>query len=213
MRLRELLAANPALAQTRIVETHPGCAGERSLLHVATDWPGHFPNVAHTVRILVEFGANVNARFVGTHQEVPLHWAASSDDVDALDALLDAGADIDATGSVIDGGSPLSDAVAFGQWNAAHRLVERGARLDLWHAAALGKLETVKQLCEGATHQQVTQAFWCACHGGQIETAQYLLSRGADLHWVGYDRMTPLAAAVRAGAAELAAWLRSKGAN
>jgi hypothetical protein len=30
-----------------------------------------------------------------------LHWAASSDDVEVLDALLDAGADIDAPGAVM----------------------------------------------------------------------------------------------------------------
>ena len=45
-----------------------------------------------------------------------------------LDALVDAGADVDARGSVIGGGGPLNDAIAFGQWQAARRLVERGAR-------------------------------------------------------------------------------------
>jgi hypothetical protein len=40
--------------------------------------------------------------------------------------VLDAGADIDVTGAVIAGGTPQEDAVAFGEWNAARRLVERG---------------------------------------------------------------------------------------
>ena len=62
-------------------------------------------------------GADVNARFTGPHTETPLHWAASSDDVEALDALLDAGADIEGDGAVIGGGTPIADAVAFGQWN------------------------------------------------------------------------------------------------
>jgi ankyrin repeat protein len=79
---------------------------------------------------LAAAGADVDARFSGAHGETPLHWAASSDDVDALDALLDAGADIDAPGAVIGSGTPLDDAVAFGQWTAARRLVERGAHLD-----------------------------------------------------------------------------------
>jgi len=60
------------------------------LLHVATDWPGHFPHVSASIAALVEAGADVNARFHGPHEETPLHWAASSADVAALDALLDA---------------------------------------------------------------------------------------------------------------------------
>jgi ankyrin repeat protein len=88
------------------------------LLHVVTDWPGHFPNGATTVAVLVAAGADVNARFTGPHTETPLHWAASSDDVEALDALLDADADLEAPGAVIAGGTPLTDAVAFGQWHA-----------------------------------------------------------------------------------------------
>ncbi|WP_374118822.1 ankyrin repeat domain-containing protein [Allokutzneria sp. A3M-2-11 16] len=98
----------------------------RSLPHVATDWPGHFPRVAESIQALVEAGADVNARFRGPHEETPLHWAASSDDVAALDALLDAGADIETPGAVLGGGPPLADARGFKQWNVASRLVERG---------------------------------------------------------------------------------------
>ena len=103
------------------------------------------PEAAAKVAALVAAGADVNARFTGPHGETPLHWAASSDDIDALDALLDAGADIEADGAVIAGGTPIADAVAFGQWNAARRLLERGARTNLWQAAALGLLDRVQR--------------------------------------------------------------------
>src|SRR5687768_6400066 len=81
--LQHLLSDHPELAEARV-------DGARTLLHVATDWPGHFPDVAEIIATLVAVGADVNARFVGRHSEAPLHWAASSGDLAALDALLDA---------------------------------------------------------------------------------------------------------------------------
>jgi ankyrin repeat protein len=200
-RLRGLLREDPRLATARV-------DGQRTLLHIATDWPGHFPNVVESITILIEHGADVNAAFAGQHTETPLHWAASSDDVEARNTLLDHGADIEARGAVIGGGTALSDAVAFGQWKAARRLVERGARASLWEAAALGMMSEVKKFFEvEVAAEEVTNAFWCACHGGQRGTAEYLLGKGADLHWVGHDGLTPVAAARRSGAEEVVTWL------
>ena len=201
--LQSLLAENPALATMRI-------DGARTLLHVATDWPGYFPNGAVTVSTLIAHGAELNAPFIGNHSETPLHWAASCDDVEVIDVLLDRGADIEAPGAVIGGGTPLADAVAFGQWRAARRLIERGAQSTLWQSAALGLMNRVEEHFAGANRvspSDITNAFWCACHGGQRATAEYLLARGANLHWVGYDGLTPVEAARRSGASELVTWL------
>ena len=210
--LRQLLDEHPDLARARLDYRD----SIRTLLHIATDWPGHFPNGPATVVVLVAAGADVNAHMSGPHTETPLHWAASSDDVDVLDALIGAGAEIEASGSVIDGGPPLSDAVAFGQWRAARRLVEHGAQATLWHAAALGLMDRVVDHFSSETPpttDEVTNAFWCACHGGQRQTAEYLLDRGAELNWVGHARLTPLDAAERSKADELADWLRGRGAR
>lgn len=206
--LDRLLTENRELAAARV-------DGQRTLLHVATDWPGHFPNCAATIAALIVHGADINAPFIGPHSETPLHWASSTDDVVALDALLDHGADIEAPGSVIGGGAPLADAVAFGQWHAARRLIERGARTTLWQAAALGLMDRVEAYFEGnpPAPLEITNAFWCACHGGQKAAAEYLLQRGADLNWIGYDWLSPLGAASRSGASELVEWLRERGAR
>ena len=194
---------------------------------MATDWPGHFPNVGETIRLLVGAGAEIDARNA-PNTETALHWAASSDDLDALDALVEAGADIEASGAAIAGGTPLDDAVGFGQWQAAHRLVEHGARTALWHAAALGLLDRVEAHFAGAPlsaphpwgaggtapPDELTVAFWCACAGGQRQTAEHLLRRGAELNWVSeWDGLTPLDAAQREGHDQLVAWLRSHGAR
>jgi ankyrin repeat protein len=85
----------------------------RCALHVATDFPGHRRNTAAVIALLVERGADVDARFAGPHRETPLHWAASNDDVEAIDALVAAGADLESDGAVLTGGSPLDDAVVF----------------------------------------------------------------------------------------------------
>ena len=92
--LTELLTAHPSLALERFGDA----ATSRTVLHVATDWPGHYPSVAGTIAVLTAAGAAVDGRFAGPHRETALHWAASSNDIDAIDALLDAGADIEADG-------------------------------------------------------------------------------------------------------------------
>lgn len=207
--LRELLASHPELATARLGDDDP--AGmSRSLLHVATDWPGHFPNGPETVAMLVEAGADVNARFRGPHEETPLHWAASSDDVAVLDALLDRGADIDAPGGVIAGGTPLRDATAFGNDAAALRLVERGATVSAKDAATLGMIDRLQDVERG----ELDSLFWSACHGGQLEAAEHLLRLGADRDWIPpWEDASPLDAAARRGAHGVVAWLHSLGAQ
>ena len=204
--LARLLAQQPRLVPGPV----PGHGG-RTLLHVATDWPGHLPNVAETVAVLVAAGADVGARFVGAHTETPLHWAASNDDIEAVQALLDAGADIDARGAVIGGGTPLNDATAFAQWRAARLLVERGAAVSAWDAAALGMTDRVADHLRAGAVESLDGLLWAACHGGHRDTAALLLDAGADVDWVGWDALTPLGAAERAGETELAAWLRARG--
>lgn len=202
-----LLAAQPSLATTRVGDA----TMSRTLLHALTDWPGKVPNGPVIARLLLSAGADVNARFAGPHTETPLHWAASSDDVEIIDALLDAGADIEADGAVIAGGTPMADAVAFGQWAAAAQLLLRGARVNLWQAAGLGLVQTVQQIVasDNPSRDDLTNALWCAGHGGQAAAADFLLGLGADPTWVGHDGLTPAGAAERNGHRELAHRLRT----
>jgi uncharacterized protein len=215
--LKQLLADHPELATARILGARCNGGGMRTLLHLATDWPGNFPNGSETVAALAAAGADVNARIGGAHTETPLHWAASCDDVPVLDKLLDLGADIEADGAVIAGGTPLADAVAFGQWKTARQLIERGAKSNLWQSAALGLMDRVASHFEDASSpppaEEITKAFWLACHGGQREAAEYLLDRGADINWIGYDGLTPLGAARRSEASDVADWLAGRGAK
>jgi hypothetical protein len=213
--LKQLLQEHPGLATARLGDDDPD-GMSRTLLHVATDWPGHFPSGAAIIAALVEAGADVNARFRGPHEETPLHWAASSDDVEALDALLDAGADIEADGGVIAGGTPLADARAFAQWQAAYRLLERGARTTLIDAATLGLMNRIQESFTDPepSRDELNAAFWGACHGGRQQAAKYLLDEGAELNWIPpWEPLTPVDAAERRGADDLVEWLRGRGAR
>jgi hypothetical protein len=197
--LERLFREEPGLARIRI----GGTEGSRTLLHVATDWPGHYPRVSRTIQILIDAGADPDARFIGpSHQETPLHWAASSDDVEAVDALLNAGAIIDSPGGVMAGGTPLEDARIFGQWKTARRLIERGATTQLDDEAALGLVgrltARLTDMEPGVTAGELDRAFWYACHGGQLSPAILLTEQGANINWTPpWEPLTPLDAARR----------------
>ncbi len=197
-RLRELLEADPALANA----TTGG--NPRTLLHHATDWPGHWPNVGESIALLVSFGAepNCGASFgsaaVG---ETPLHWAASSNDVAAAAALLTAGAEVDALGGIFGGCTPFEEAIIFEKYDVARLLLEHGATNYLPGAAALGQADDIDSyfsdgIVDVAAHRlphwttlppaQVVldRSFQFACRAGHLGIAKTLLARGADPHAV-----------------------------
>jgi uncharacterized protein len=111
--LKRLLAAHPGLASARLQNER---GGGHTPLHVAADWPGHFPNGAAVVAALIAAGAGPDARKEGKGQpETPLHWAASGGDLAVLDALLDGGANIELDGASIGVGRAMDDAVGYGR--------------------------------------------------------------------------------------------------
>lgn len=212
--LEQLLKNHPELTKTHIGDQTEA----RTLLHILSDHPGKRPNGPSSARILIAAGADVNAPFVGQHSETALHWAASNDDVALLDVLLDCGAEINAGGGVIDE-TPLADARAFLQFNAARRLIERGARATLQDFATLGFVERVSGFYDddgGASpsREGTSLALWNACHGGQLVTARFLCGKGGDVDVVPpWEELKPLDAARRSGAGDVVEWLVSVGAR
>jgi uncharacterized protein len=218
--VQRLLRNDPALATARLGSKDSGSA---TPLHLVTDWPGYFPNGPQIVQLLINAGADPNAlttsrgsETAGPGDETPLHYAASSDDADVAEALIDGGADIEVPNGSI--GTPLANAVGYGCWQVARLLVARGARVDkAWHAAALGMLGRLDAILgSDPPARDVSQAFWHACTGGQRRAAEYLLSRGADLNWEpDYAHGTPLdAASGRSTQQEnVITWLRELGAR
>jgi ankyrin repeat protein len=206
--LASLLSEHPGLVSEEIHDT-------RTPLLVAADWPGFFPAGPATVRLLIEAGADPDADSGGDQPETPLHWAASSDDADVAEALISGGARLDTPGGSI--GTPLDNAIGYGCWNVARLLVRNGARVDkLWHAAALGIMSRLEELLAAApppSPDDVTEAFWQACHGGQRRAAERLLASGADLDGTpGYSDQTAAEAAADLGTQRenLVTWLNER---
>ena len=124
-----LLEGSPGLASTPLSGPH----GSRTALHVAADWPGYFPNAPEVVRVLIEAGADSDARSPGKQfAETPLHWAASSNDVDVASALIDGGANIEIPDGSIE--TPLDNAIGYACWNVAR--LTRGPRSQSRQALA-----------------------------------------------------------------------------
>ena len=147
--IRRLIGEHPDLPRWRIGDRK----GSRTPLHMVTDWPGYFPRGPEIIRLLIDAGADPNGGPPDLRNpddpapETPLHWAASSDDVDVAAALIDGGADIEAHSSGPIAGPPLVNAVAYGCWQVARLLVARGAQIGgLWQAAALGDQARVDEL-------------------------------------------------------------------
>ena len=96
--IKRLLRENPDVARARFEAR----GGTSTALHFVTDWPGYFANGPDIVHLLVDAGADPNALTTGDGSdtpgpgsETPLHYAASSDDVDVAAALIDRGADLE----------------------------------------------------------------------------------------------------------------------
>ena len=194
--ISQLLAADPGL----VVRTLPG--NPRSMLHHATDWPGHRPNVGATIALLVAAGADPNVAMpLGDKAEVaetPLHWAASANDVAAVEALLEAGAEVDALGGIFGGCTPYEEAIIFEQYDTARRLLAAGATDYLPGAAALGHGHLIDDFFDDAGEVRLDlrvlpnwdplpsrqtildRAFQFACRAGHLTIATTLLERGAD---------------------------------
>ena len=66
------------------------------------------------------------------------------------------------------------------------------------------------------TRQELDEALWQACHGGQLRMTELLLARGADINAIpGYSDQAPLdvAGSTDTRRGQLVSWLRERGAT
>ncbi len=200
--LHKMIQNHSELVHLRDIPDNRGM--QNTLLHEATgmgelDWP---ENAAKIVSLLIENGSEVDATEQLDRGETPLHHAVSVNNVEVAEVLLKNGANPEKTGR-FDGtlDTALGYALFYGtdsrlkQYfrNCPDLLIDYGARVFLPFAAAMNKMEDLKNAFKnkntlhpgvGKADDATTiqQSFLFACKYGNIEAADYLLQHGAKIN-------------------------------
>ncbi len=139
--LGALLVQHPDLTTTRD-------EGNGTLLMSVVNWPGHRPNGAESARLLLEAGAEVDARRADD-QGATLSGAACTNEIDTMRVLLDFGADMHAPcgfcpGSVFDFVKRLAENIAHrNEFRVMADLFARHAQREVPDRAAVGRAAPV----------------------------------------------------------------------
>jgi uncharacterized protein len=117
------------------------------------------------------------------------------------------------------GESPLMAALYRGHYDIVDAVIEAGAEIDVFAAAATGRLEDLRRRATDATVNSYAYDGWTPLHlagfFGNLEAARLLLDSGADVHVVSQNALTntPLHAATAGKHADVAMLLLENGAR
>lgn len=145
-------------------------------------------------RLLIDSGAPVNGN--PGDGETPLITAASYDAADVAKTLIDCGANLEATGYAVKGGTALAHAVEFGAPEIVDLLVAAGSPVrSLRESAGVGDLEP--KLVRGADSEDLAYALRAAALCDRISVIDELLGTGiavnqlinggTALHWAAWE--------------------------
>jgi ankyrin repeat protein len=173
-------------ADANILAGHEG-----NLLHELT-WPKPFPRRVELGRLLLQHGIEASKRTNKGY--TPLHVAAITGDVEFASMLLkEATIDVDAWDAK-DRTTPFMIAALAGHLAMLRLLQANGARWDVADARGV-------------------DAFFSACHTGQLLAASYILGLGADINRKRANGWTALHCAGRTGNLDTVQFLLHAGAD
>jgi ankyrin repeat protein len=231
--LQALLRDNPELVRARStrVEPHdPPVHGATLLHYVAANAVEGYrqktpKNAVEIAKALLDAGAEPDAlaaMYGGQCTTMSMlvsscHPAEAGLQVALVDVLVDYGAAVESRGSG-DWNSPLMTALAFGYRDAAEALIRRGAQVkNIAEAAALGRLDDVRQLLSGAGAEARHRSIALAAQHGQTEIVRLLLDAGEDPNRYNpkgnHGHSTPLHQAIAGGHADVVRLLVERGAR
>jgi ankyrin repeat protein len=234
-RLRELIDADPSLvhARTNLEPPYHYFTGATLLHHAAGNPDRNIPlptNIVEIARLLLDRGADVRAVTLGpnggdTMGLLGTSAQASKMDVTGplMDLLLERGAKLDVTSEGCMDGSLANHAP-----RAAEKMIELGAKPDLFAAAALGRMDLLSALFD--TNGQLLSrprrrgreldprdaiglAMLYAYVRDQREAVDFLLEKDGNWNMTGVNNGTALHRAAWAGDLPMVQRLVAKGAD
>jgi hypothetical protein len=117
----------------------------------------------------------------------------------------------------VDPNSAVHAAALHGELAAVNALIDRGARIDLPVASALGRVEQARRLLTGASSEDRRLALSLAADFGNVEIVRLLLDAGEDPNRYnpvgGHSHTTPLHQAAGGGHEEVVRLLVERGAR
>ena len=189
--LAGLLAEHPALIRAKSSREH----GATLLVYTAANGVEGYrqktpPNIVRIAELLLDAGADIEGTahvYGGDCSTLGLaatsaHPRIAKVQIPLLELLLARGAGMD------DGAGGHRHGVVYaclanGCPEAAHFLADRGARVTLVDAAALGRFADVREMLDrgGVEQEELNEALRYASAYGSTAIAEFLLERGADL--------------------------------
>jgi Ankyrin repeats (many copies)/Ankyrin repeat len=215
--LRRLLAAQPELIRerTNLEEPYHYFSGATLLHHVAGNpdrETGYPANIVDVARLLLESGADVHARTFhpngGTTMALVITSRQASDanaSGPLIDLLLAHGAELDL--------GDLTPPLANHAPRAAEKMLDLGAPMTLNAAAALGRIDLVREVAAGASRDAIGLALLFAYVNRKPDVVEYLLGLDGNWNMTGVNIGTALHRAASAGDLPMVQRLVARGAD
>lgn len=213
--LREHLHAHPDLVRRRVRFDGGNYFGNPALLEFVAENPVRRgtlpPSIVDAARVLLDAGAAEDRSSVDSALELVCSGRVpreSGVQTALIDLLCEYGADPNAA---------IGAALVHGEFDAAERLIARGARIDLPVAAATGRAADALRLLSTADAEDRHRALALAAQFGRLEIVRALLDAGEDANRYNpagfHSHSTPLHQAALNGHLDVVRLLIANGAD